>query len=248
MKKLVSIITPTYNSEKYIEKTIKSVLSQTYENWEMIIIDDYSKDKTCDIVKEYTKNDKRIKLLKLPENVGPAKSRNVGIKYSKGDFIAFLDSDDIWEEDKLEKQLDFMIKNGYKFTFTDYLKVNEKDDVLKRINAPKHLTYRKQLYFNHIGTSTVIYDAKKLGKIYMPDLKKRQDYALWLRILREFTDGYGLNLPLTRYTVRKGSVSSNKFKSIKYNWYVYRKSEKFGMLRSLFYLTSNIVVKLLRIK
>lgn len=245
---LVSIIIPLYNSETYISEAIETVLNQTYNNWELIIIDDCSTDQSYNIVTNYQKNDERINLLKLTKNSGSAVARNLGIKEAKGDFIAFLDSDDLWEKNKLENQINFMIINKYFFTYTDYSIINEEKNTIKVIKAPKILTYQKELLYNHIGTSTVVYNSSILGKIYFPDLRKRQDYACWLRILKNNINGYGLNIPLTRYRIRNDSLSSNKFSLIKYNWQVFRKSEKFGILKSSFYLFTNISAKILRIK
>ena len=172
---LVSVITPLYNSEKYISKTIESVINQKYNNWELIIINDCSKDKGPEIVKKYQNQDERIKLINLEKNSGAAVARNIGIENAQGDFIAFIDSDDIWERNKLKEQINFMLDNDYNFSFTDYIQIDEKGKELRTIKAPKILTYNKQLLYNHIGTSTVIYNQKNLGKIYMPNLRKRQD-------------------------------------------------------------------------
>ena len=245
---LVSVITPLYNSEKYISKTIESVINQKYNNWELIIINDCSKDKGPEIVKKYQNQDERIKLINLEKNSGAAVARNIGIENAQGDFIAFIDSDDIWERNKLKEQINFMLDNDYNFSFTDYIQIDEKGKELRTIKAPKTLTYNKQLLYNHIGTSTVIYNQKNLGKIYMPNLRKRQDYAMWLKILKNYTPGYGLNKSLTKYIIKSDSLSSNKVNLIKYNWEMYRKSEEFGVIKSSFYLFTDIMSKVLKIK
>jgi glycosyltransferase involved in cell wall biosynthesis len=227
---LVSVITPLYNSEKYISKTIESVINQKYNNWELIIINDCSKDKGPEIVKKYQNQDERIKLINLEKNSGAAVARNIGIENAQVDFI------------------DFMLDNDYNFSFTDYIQIDEKGKELRTIKAPKTLTYNKQLLYNHIGTSTVIYNQKNLGKIYMPNLRKRQDYAMWLKILKNYTPGYGLNKSLTKYIIKSDSMSSNKVNLIKYNWEMYRKSEEFGVIKSSFYLFTDIMSKVLKIK
>lgn len=245
---LVSVVTPLYNAEKYISKTIESIINQEYNNLEIIIVNDCSKDKGPEIVKKYQNYDERIKLINLEKNSGAAVARNVGIENSKGDFIAFIDSDDIWEKAKLKDQISFMIENGYNFSYTDYVKIDEKGKELRTIKCPKLLTYNKELLYNRIGTSTVIYNQKILGKIYMPNLRQSEDYATWLKILKYYCNGYGLNKILTKYTVRKNSLSSNKLSLIKPHWEMYRKSEEFGIIKSSFYLFTDIMSKILKIK
>ena len=245
---LVSVVIPLYNAEKYISKTIESIINQEYNHLEILIVNDCSKDKGPEIIKKYQNHDERIKLINLKKNSGAAVARNVGIEISKGDFIAFIDSDDIWEKAKLREQISFMIENDYNFSYTDYILIDEKGKELRTIKTPKLLTYNKELLYNHIGTSTVICNQKILGKIYMPNLRKRQDYAMWLKILKYYSNGYGLNKILTRYTIRKNSLSSNKLSLIKYNWEVFRKSEEFGIIKSSFYLFTNIMSKILKIK
>lgn len=245
---LVSVIIPLYNTEKYISQTIESVINQKYNNWELIIINDCSTDKGPEIVKKYQNQDERIKLINLEKNSGAAIARNVGIENAKGEFVAFIDSDDIWEKNKLKEQISFMLVNDYNFSFTDYIQIDEKGKELRTIKAPKILTYKKELLYNHIATSTVIYNQKNLGKIYMPNLRKRQDYATWLKILKNYTSGYGLNKSLTKYIIRSDSLSYNKVNLIKYNWEMYRKSEEFGVMRSSFYLFTDIMSKILKIK
>lgn len=245
---LVSVVTPLYNAEKYISKTIESIINQEYSHLEILIVNDCSNDKGPEIVKEYQNHDERIKLINLENNSGAAVARNVGIENSKGDFIAFIDSDDIWEKAKLKEQISFMIENDYNFSYTDYILIDEKGKELRTIKTPKLLTYNKELLYNRILTSTVIYNQKILGKIYMPNLRKRQDYAMWLKILKNYSNGYGLNKILTKYTIRKNSLSSNKLNLIKYNWEIYRKSEEFGIIKSSFYLFTDIMSKILKIK
>lgn len=244
---LVSIITPTYNSEKFIEDTIKSVLEQNYTNWEMIIVDDCSKDKTVEFVENLVKGNKNFKLISLKENVGAGVARNIAIKKAVGKYIAFLDSDDIWDEKKLEKQIKFMEDNSYYFTFTDFHRVDENWKIIKKLKVPKKTTYKRNLYYNVIQTSTVIYNQEKLGKIYMPEIRKRQDYGLFQKIL-EKTEGYGLNEDLMAYKVRKQSLSFNKKELIKWQWKFYREILKLGRIKSTFHLILYIIIKIIGVK
>lgn len=246
---LVSIVTPLYNSEKYIEETILSVLDQTYNNWEMLIIDDCSTDNGPNIVKKYTEQDERIKYLKLEENSGAAVSRNKAIELAEGEYIAFLDSDDLWKKEKLEKQVEFMKENDYAISFTEYEEIDESGKKLNiLIKAPKKaVTYRKYLLTNPIGCLTGMYSVKKLGKVYMPNLKNREDTGFWLNILKK-DKAYSLKENLAEYRIRKGSLSAKKYELIKYHWYLYRKVEKLSFLESILYLVSTIVTKILKLK
>ena len=232
---LVSIITPSYNSEKFVSKTIVSVLSQTYKNWEMIIVDDCSPDNSSQIIEKYCKNDSRIKLIKLEQNSGPAVARNRAIEEAKGRYIAFLDADDLWLAEKLEQQLAFMQKNNTAFTYSGYKLVSEEDDDLGVFIPRKELTYEEILKTNDIGCLTAIYDAQKLGKIYMPNILKRQDYGLWLKILKQIGHTSGIQEPLAVYRIRKNSVSSNKLKAAGYQWKIYREIEKLNFTKSIYY-------------
>ena len=246
MNKLVSIITPLYNGEKFIKDTIESVLSQTYENWEMFIVDDCSKDNGLKIVERYAKKDTRIKLIKLSKNGGGAVARNRAIEETEGKYIAFLDSDDFWHPEKLEKQIKFMKENDYDFTYTWYEKMNEDGKQLNEIVKPKEkVDYKDLLKSNQIGCLTAIYNQEKLGKIYMPLIRKRQDYALWLQVLKKTKYGYCLKENLAQYRIVNGSVSSNKINLIKFNWKLFYKVEKLGYIRSSYYLIWNIITKIL---
>ena len=243
---MVSIITPSYNSSRFISQTIESVLSQTYQNWEMIIVDDVSPDDSNDIIEEYIKKDSRIKLIKLEKNSGPAIARNKAIKEAQGRYIAFLDSDDLWMPQKLEKQINFMQNNHYELTYTNYETMNEDGNKLDHtIIAPSSLTYKQLLKSNKIGCLTVTYDTNRIGKIYMPLIKKRQDYGLWLNILKQVDKSYNINEVLGTYRIMSNSISSNKFDLIKYNYTLFRDHEDFSSIKSLYYLAWNIYIKLL---
>lgn len=247
---LVSIITPLYNAEKFVSETIESVLNQTYENWEMIIVDDCSRDSGPEIVREYQKKDKRIKLIQLEKNSGSAFARNKAIEESKGRYIAFLDSDDLWHPEKLEKQISFMKRNDYAFTFTKYQLMTEEGKLLNRfIEVPKKLNYRQALLLNQVGCSTAMYDIAKLGKVYLPIIKKAEDYGLWLKILKMGYYGYGLNETLVYYRIRKNSLSANKLSLVKYHWKLYRDIEKLSVIEASLYSIGLgfILIKLLRL-
>jgi glycosyltransferase involved in cell wall biosynthesis len=245
MQDLVSIIMPSYNSEKYILESITSIINQSYSNWELLIIDDYSKDKTLNIVSNYCKNDNRIKLYVNEKNLGSAISRNIGIKKSSGRYIAFLDSDDLWHQDKLSKQVNFMRLNKYSFTYSYYSQIDEQGLLLKNINnLPEKVSYISTLKSNKIGCLTAIYDKEFFGKVYMENLQKRQDLTLWLKLLRENNNAYCCKEILANYRIRKNSLSSNKFKLVKFHWIIYRKIEKQNFINSTYYLLYYMCSKL----
>lgn len=230
---LVSVITPVFNSEKYIGKSIESVLNQTYPSWEMILVDDLSTDRSVEIIGDYMKKDERIKLIKLSENSGAAVARNTALDASAGRFIAFLDSDDLWKPEKLEKQLAFMQKNDYAFTFTDYELMDQDGNLLRKtIHMPDSIDYKGLLKNTIIGCLTVMLDRQQVGNIQMPNIRTRQDFALWLSVLKKGYRAYSIQEPLSIYRIVEGSISSNKFKAAKRNWFVYRKIEKLGLLYS----------------
>ena len=235
---LVSIITPMYDSERFIESAIRSVQAQTYQNWEMVIIDDASKDKSIDIVRICMDQDKRIKLIALDINSGSAKARNEGLKISLGRYIAFLDSDDLWVPDKLKKQLIFMENNKLPITFTAYRKINENGEHRGEVNIDKtKISYIDLLKTNHIGCLTAMIDVKLLGgKIYMPLIRKRHDHAFWLSILKRGHIAYGLNEILSIYRIRKKSLSYNKLAMLPYQWKLYRDLENMSFMRSLLHM------------
>lgn len=233
MNELVSIVTPAYNAERYISKTIDSVINQTYTNWEMLIVDDCSIDNTKYIIKEYSTKDHRIRIITMPENVGVANARNEAIKLSKGEYIAFLDSDDIWRVDKLEKQITFMANNKYDFTFTDYELINKNGNKLNKIiTVPKKLNYYDALKGNSIPCLTVMINKKNVGLFRMPNIK-HEDYATWLNILKNNITAYGLNENLAMYRKSDNSITSNKFKSMFWTWNIYYKNQNLGFLKSV---------------
>lgn len=249
MEKLVSIIMPAYNCADYIAESIKSVQNQSYRNWELVVADDNSTDGTVDAVRSMAADDNRIHLLETDINLGPAAARNRAINAAQGDYIAFLDSDDIWYPDKLSRQISFMEQMGYDFTYTAYEKINERGEHMGVvISAPKSVNYSSMLYQGDpIGNLTVVYNAEKLGKFYVPDIKKRNDFALWLKIMHDCDRAYGLDEVLASYRVRAGSVSSTrKSKLIKYYWELYRDIERLSNIKSSAAIASLVFFKSIR--
>lgn len=246
---LCSIIMPSYKAKPFIARSIQSIQQQTFKDWELIIIDDASQDGTAKYINdEFVTHDERIKLIELDTNSGAAVARNTGIKAATGRFIAFLDSDDVWMNTKLEKQLAFMQEQGHELTYTAYDKVDENGEALGYVGVPDKVSYKQLLKTNVIGCSTAIYDTSLVGKIYMPLIRKRQDFGLWLRILKKIDYAIGINEPMTVYTVRKGSVSSNKREASQYTWKIYREVEKLSLPLSLYYFAHYSVRGLLRTK
>ena len=233
---LVSIITPTYNSEAFIEATIKSVLAQTYKNWELIVIDDASVDNTLNVIQPYIEAYPNIKLIVNKENLGAALTRNKGIKLAEGHFIAFLDGDDVWKPQKLETQVNFMLNNNLAVCFCSYDLMDETGGLLgKTVKALPILNHKKLLRSNYIGNLTGMYNTAILGKIYAPNLRKRQDWLLWLDAVKKSGQpAIGIKESLAVYRLRKASMSSNKLNLLKYNYLVYRKGLKFSTFKSMF--------------
>lgn len=249
MEKLVSIIMPAYNCADYIAESIKSVQNQSYRNWELIVADDNSTDGTVDAVRSMAADDNRIHLLETDINLGPAAARNRAINAAQGDYIAFLDSDDIWFPDKLSRQISFMEQTGYDFTYTAYEKINERSEKMGIVvSAPKSVNYSSMLYRGDpIGNLTVVYDATKLGKFYVPDIKKRNDFALWLKMMHDCKRAYGLNEVLASYRVRAGSISSTrKSELLKYYWELYRDIERLSNIKSSAAIASLVFFKSIR--
>ena len=248
-EKLVSIIMPTYNCANFIARTLDSVQAQTYKNWELIIVDDRSGDNTKEIVDEYIKNDSRISYHLLEVNSGAAVARTTAMKLAKGSYMAFLDSDDIWMPEKLERQIKWMTDNGYAFSCTAYEQIDENDNSLNRvIKTVKKTDYNRLLLDCPVGNSTVVYDVEKMGKFEVPNIRKRNDDALWLQMLKKETYIWGMPDVLMRYRIRQNSISSNKFKVIKYHWILYRDIEHLSVIRSAFHIFFWCVIKVLHIK
>ncbi|HEX8016207.1 MAG TPA: glycosyltransferase family 2 protein [Flavobacterium sp.] len=248
MSELVSIITPTYNAEKYIRETLQSVLNQSYQNWEMILADDASTDHTIYIIEEFAQKDSRIKLFKLPENRGNGFVRNAALEKATGKYIAYLDADDLWFPEKLEKQIQFLKANNLHFTFSFYDSIDEEGNNLnRRVESPNPLTYKQLFFCNYVGNLTAIYDADYFGKIILETSQKRQDWRIWLTILKQIKTAKPVPESLAFYRIRKDSVSSSKFKLIKHNFWVYRQFHGynfvFAVLLMIRFLYTQLIVK-----
>lgn len=239
---LVSIITPAYNAAAYIAETIESVLNQTYQNWEMLIVNDCSKDNTAEIVQSYAAKDKRIKLINLKQNGGAAAARNTAIKNAKGRYIAFLDSDDLWKKEKLQKQIQFMQQNEYAFTYISYEHFKEtKENIQNQVQIQKSLNYQQALKGNQIGCLTVMVDKKQIPNIHFTT-QKHEDYILWLNILKQGITAYGIQESLALYrTGNSKSISGNKMQSALWTWKVYRESQKLSVVKSMYYMLFYVV-------
>lgn len=246
---LVSVITPTYNCGKFIGATIASVQNQDYNNWEMIIVDDCSQDETKNIVTEIAAKDDRIKYFCLEKNSGAAVARTKAMQLANGEYMAFLDSDDLWVPNKLTSQLAFMKDNGYAFTCTAYEQIDENGELLgKVIKTISKTDYNRLLLDCPVGNSTVVYSVKQMGKFEVPNIRKRNDDALWLKMLKKEQYIYGMQDVLMQYRIRSGSISNNKLKVIKYHWILYREIEHLGVLRSLFHIGYWCMIKALKLK
>jgi len=234
MNKLVSIITPSYNSSKFIEECVASVLLQSYTNWELLIVDDCSKDNSRDLLTNLAEKEDRIKLTFLDENIGAAKARNIAIRNAKGKYISFLDSDDVWQKDKLEKQIKFMEGNDIAFSFTSYTPISEDGTIsFSEIVAPTEIGYSSYLKNTIIGCLTVIIDKEKVGNFEMPIIKSSHDMALWLLIMKRGFTAYGLNESLAKYRIVSTSNTANKWCAANDVWRVYRQFEKLSFFYSI---------------
>ena len=240
-KNSISIITPTYNSSKYIAETIQSVISQTYIDWELIIIDDCSSDDTTEIVESFILLDERIKLIRNQNNRGAAFSRNAGMIKSKSNYLAFIDGDDVWEKDKLQKQLLFMKDNNISFSFTAYSIIDNLGNSTGRTVDSKQkgsFTYEDMLAKKAtLGCSTVMLNKNSFkGLLQMPELRTGQDYAFWLKLLKNTNQkAYILPSVHTKYRITPNSISRNKFKKAKRQWEIYRNNENLNLIMSSYY-------------
>lgn len=236
-KPKVSVITPVYNAEKYLSETIESVLKQTYKSFEYLLIDDCSTDNSASIIKEFEEKDSRVRYIKLSENSGAAVARNRGLEEAKGRYIAFVDSDDKWYPEKLERQLDFMENNHKAFTYTNYEHITEEGEVLSSPKLPDKLNYSGLLKNTAIACSTVVIDRQIIGDFRMPLVRKGQDTATWLQILRNHDYAYLVDEILNQYRGREGSLSSNKVGALKRTWNTYRNLEKLPLYKAVYYFS-----------
>jgi teichuronic acid biosynthesis glycosyltransferase TuaG len=234
---LVSIITPVYNSEAYLKDAIDSVVAQTFKNWEMLIVDDGSIDGSWRLLKSIAKNEKRIILKRLKKNSGAGIARNTAIKAAKGEFIAFLDSDDLWHPEKLNVQINLMSKNKWLFSHTSYGYISESGEKIKStFHVSDHLVdYFDLLKKTEISCLTAVYNQKEIGKYYMSEHRKKQDYALWLSILNDGIKSYPINNELAYYRQRPDSTTSNKGALIIDHLRFLRETQSINIFRSLYY-------------
>jgi glycosyltransferase involved in cell wall biosynthesis len=240
MNDLVTIVMPSYNTARFLPETIGSVLAQTYHNWELIIVDDCSTDDTASVVE--TIKDDRIRFYKNETNSGAAVSRNRALREAKGRWIAFLDSDDLWDPEKLERQIRFMEDNGYAFSYTNYREIDEASKPLGRIvTGPKQITRTGMYSYCWPGCLTVMFDAEKLGLLQIEDIRKNNDYAMWLRLCRK-AHCWLLDETLASYRRRTGSISSHSYLTlIRWHYLLFRKAEGMGVLRSSLYTLRNLL-------
>lgn len=240
---LVSIITPTWNCAALICETIRSVQAQTYQDWELIISDDCSTDNTKLVVDPYLQDDKRIKYICNEKNSGAAITRNNALKIAKGKWIAFLDSDDLWEPEKLERQLGFMVENGYKFSYTSYQEIDDRSkETGTVIRGPKHVSKLGMYAFCWPGCLTVMYDRYAVGLIQIEDIKKNNDYAMWLKVCQR-ADCYLLDEVLAKYRRgRVGSISTHGYSTmIRWHYKLWHEAMKMNVIASVFWTCINLV-------
>jgi len=239
---------PVYNASEYLELSVRSVIEQTYKNWELLIVDDFSTDDSLAIAKRLSALDARIQVFSLQKNSGAAVSRNLAIEKASGRYIAFLDSDDTWKEIKLERQLAFMNSNDIAFSYSGFDKIDSVGNTILTVSVSAKISYSSLLKSTSIGCLTAIYDAEALGKVYMPLIRKRQDLGLWLKLLKLERYAYGLNESLACYRVREGSISENKFNAALYTWKLYREVEKLGALSAIYYFIHYAINGILKTK
>lgn len=219
---MVSIITPVFNRQEFLDECVQSILNQSYKNWELILIDDCSTDASVKMIKNYVASDKRIKAYFFNKNVGAGVARNKGIEISTGRFIAFLDSDDYWHKEKLNKQIEFMLERNIEFSYTYSIKLDKNDEASRVLLPPKNVNSFALLFNNYIKTPTAIYDTKRIGKIFMPNFRKRQDWGLWFNILEKTKKAYCLSVPLAYFRTSNDSLSKNKLNLLRENFNFYR--------------------------
>lgn len=235
---LISIIMPNYNGERFIKDSIDTILNQTYKNWELLIVDDCSKDKSIEIIKK-NYNDKRIKLIKLYENKGSAYARNKALRQAQGRYIAFLDSDDLWLNNFLEEQMKFLKANKASLVYCSYYMIDENNkEILNPYIVKDKVSYKDILKFLPIGMLTSLYDTKQIGKYYFEESlgSIRDDYVYWLKILKNIDFGYANPEILAKYRIHKNGITKKKYKMILPQFKVYYKIERLGIIKSLYYL------------
>lgn len=250
--KLASIITPMYKGAAFVGETIESVQAQGYQDWEMIIVDDCSPDNGAGIavVKRYAAQDARIILMESKENKGSSGARNIALRAAKGRYIAFLDSDDLWHPDFLEKQLEFMQEKDARFVFSSYRRIDEntKEEILRPYIVPERVSYKRLLKVNPVLTSTILYDTSKCKKLFFNEAWKsmRDDYVYLLAMLKEIDYAYGNKEILADYRMRKTSVTGNKKKVIVPQWRMLREAEKVPFIKRVYYMCCWAIISILK--
>ena len=267
---LVSIVMPSFNCQGFLHESIISVIEQTYCNWELIIVDDCSTDGSASIAQEYAAKDGRIRLFLMEKNAGPAAVRNKATHESHGQYIAFLDSDDLWVPQKLETQIKMMQERKALFSFSSYSPFRADGTPVSLVRAPETISYKKMLQGSVIGCLTVMYDTSVIGKRYFSEGREEiagtlyarlieklghEDYILWLNILKDWEAGLypgwsvlGINEPLAFYRLHENSFSASKKKVALYQWVIYRRCENIGLVKSIYYFANYMVRGILKHK
>ena len=241
----VAIILPNFNSSEYLKKTLKSVLNQSYKNWQLIIVDDASNKKTIEILKKFKKH-KKIKIFFLKKNMGAGYCRNYGIRNSKSDYLAFIDSDDTWKKEKLKNQLEFMKKNNHEFTYTDYFAFYKKKNKKRKVFTPKKISYEEFIRNTSIATSTMMIKRRTAKNIFFTNTKICEDYFFKCKILEKVKYAFCLNKLLTTYMIRNDSLQSSKIKNLLMIWKINSQYNKFKFLKnitSLINISLNSILK-----
>ncbi len=245
---LLTVIMPTYNAQRFIAESIESVIAQTIDDWELLVVDDASTDATKQIIAEYQEQDGRIRLLRRPSNQGPAYARNFALDQARGQWIAFIDSDDIWHPQKTEKQLSAMHRHGADISYTGYRRRRDGDREGVVVQVPKHVEYRTMLRRNLIACSTAIVRRRTCGSLRMPLIRRRQDHGYWLALLRDGTrTAVGVTEPLVWYRLHADSLSANKLTAARYSWKLLREVERFSTGKSL-WLFSGYALEALKLR
>lgn len=242
----VSVIMPAYNAGKFIAETVESVLRQVYPSWELIIVDDASSDDTVAVVQRLASRDARIRLIQLSQNSGAAVARNTGLREARGRYIGFLDCDDLWLPEKLVVQLAWMKEHAAPFVYSAYERISTSGEGRGVVGVPSSVSYAQLLKTSVIGCSTALYDTAYFGKVLMPDIRMRQDFGLWLSLLKRVECAQGIPEVLVRYRMRSDSISSNKRRAALYTWRVYRQVEKLPLPKAIWYFSNYAVRGVLR--
>nr|WP_315422946.1 glycosyltransferase family 2 protein [uncultured Pedobacter sp.] len=246
MEPLVSIIVPCHNSAKFITATLNSIIAQDYQSWELIIIDDQSTDDTRAIVEKFSSNYNNVQFIPLPKNMGVSNARNVGMAKAIGKYIAFLDSDDIWLENKLSRQVAYMEDKMLAMTFCAYKRINEDGAIISGVTpAPFSVGYEQLLSHNMIIFSTSMILKGVIGNLEFSKAG-HEDWIFFLQLFKKCKLGYGINEPLALYRIRKGSISSNKLKAVVKTWKILRESEKLGLVKSMYHFSKYAVLTILK--